>query len=47
MFHEQYSMVWALDEKHPFVKPEGGESVLDVVTRLTRALITIESAFQE
>lgn len=46
LFHEQYSVIWALDEKDPFVKPEGGESVSDVVSRLTKALITIESAFQ-
>ncbi|XP_058213840.1 uncharacterized protein LOC131325541 isoform X2 [Rhododendron vialii] len=42
----KYSVIWALDEKYPFVKPEGGESVSDVVSRLTKALITIESAFQ-
>lgn len=46
LFHEQYSVIWALDEKYPFEKPEGGESVLDVVSRLTKALITIESGFQ-
>ncbi|KAE9448655.1 hypothetical protein C3L33_19452, partial [Rhododendron williamsianum] len=46
LFHEQYSVIWALDEKYPFEKPEGGESVSDVVSRLTKALITIESAFQ-
>ncbi|KAI8553907.1 hypothetical protein RHMOL_Rhmol05G0052800 [Rhododendron molle] len=44
--HDMYSVIWALDEKYPFVKPEGGESVLDVVSRLTEALITIESGFQ-
>ncbi|XP_058213839.1 uncharacterized protein LOC131325541 isoform X1 [Rhododendron vialii] len=44
--HDMYSVIWALDEKYPFVKPEGGESVSDVVSRLTKALITIESAFQ-
>ncbi|KAF7113299.1 hypothetical protein RHSIM_RhsimUnG0142100 [Rhododendron simsii] len=42
----KYSVIWALDEKNSFVKPEGGESVSDVVSRLTKALITIESAFQ-
>lgn len=26
--------------------PEGGESVADVVTRLTNALLTIETQFQ-
>ncbi|XP_058213861.1 uncharacterized protein LOC131325557 [Rhododendron vialii] len=41
-----YSVIWPLDEKYPFVKPEGGESVSDVVSRLMKALITIESAFQ-
>lgn len=43
---EQYPEIWALDENDPFMKPEGGESVSDVVSRLTNALITIESEFQ-
>ncbi|CAL5376902.1 unnamed protein product [Camellia sinensis] len=44
--HDKYSEIWALDAKDPFMKPEGGESVADVVSRLTSALITIESEFQ-
>ncbi|THG03035.1 hypothetical protein TEA_026252 [Camellia sinensis var. sinensis] len=44
--HDKYSEIWALDAKDPFMKPEGGESVSDVVSRLTSALITIESEFQ-
>ncbi|CAL5417172.1 unnamed protein product [Camellia sinensis] len=43
---EQYSELWALDAKDPFMKPECGESVSDVASRLTSALITIESEFQ-
>ncbi|XP_028102816.1 uncharacterized protein LOC114302057 [Camellia sinensis] len=43
---EMYSELWALDAKDPFMKPECGESVSDVVSRLTSALITIESEFQ-
>lgn len=46
-YHEQYSEIWDLDEKDPFMKPEeGGESVADVVSRLTNALLQIESEFQ-
>ncbi|GFY89813.1 phosphoglycerate mutase family protein [Actinidia rufa] len=44
--HDKYPEIWALDGKDPFMKPEGGESVSDVVSRLTRALITIESEVQ-
>jgi len=45
--HDKYSEIWDLDEKDPFTKPEeGGESVADVVSRLTNALITVESEFQ-
>ncbi|GMP78939.1 hypothetical protein CsSME_00034687 [Camellia sinensis var. sinensis] len=44
--HDKYSELWALDAKDPFMKPECGESVSDVVSRLTSALITIESEFQ-
>ncbi|KAL6965172.1 hypothetical protein U1Q18_036225 [Sarracenia purpurea var. burkii] len=44
--HDKYLEIWALDEKDPFMKPEGGESVSDVVSRLTNALITIEQEFQ-
>ncbi|CAK9177912.1 unnamed protein product [Ilex paraguariensis] len=46
MSHDKYSEIWALDEKDPFTQPEGGESVADVVSRLTSALVTIESEFQ-
>ncbi|KAD4982169.1 hypothetical protein R6Q59_001747 [Mikania micrantha] len=44
--HDKYSEIWDLDEKDPFMRPEGGESVADVVSRLTSALIQIESEFQ-
>ncbi|KAK9051888.1 hypothetical protein SSX86_028516 [Deinandra increscens subsp. villosa] len=45
--HDKYSEIWDLDEKDPFMKPEeGGESVADVVSRLTSALVQIESEFQ-
>ncbi|KAK3020942.1 hypothetical protein RJ639_046598 [Escallonia herrerae] len=46
MSHDKYLDIWALDERDPFMPPEGGESVADVVSRLTRALGTIESEFQ-
>ncbi|XP_052191656.1 uncharacterized protein LOC127800977 isoform X2 [Diospyros lotus] len=43
----KYAEIWALDEKDPFMKAEeGGESVSDVVSRLTNALLTIESQFE-
>lgn len=45
--YEQYLDIWALDEKDPFMRAEeGGESVDDVVARLTRALATIEAQFR-
>lgn len=43
---QQYTEIWDLDEIDPFKKPEGGESVADVVSRLTSALVQIESEFQ-
>ena len=45
-FYWQYLEIWALDEKDPFLPPEGGESVADVVTRLTEALVSMESDFE-
>ncbi|KAJ6897279.1 hypothetical protein NC651_023217 [Populus alba x Populus x berolinensis] len=42
----KYAEIWALDEKDPFTRPEGGESVNDVATRLASALAIIESEFQ-
>lgn len=45
--HWQYSEIWALDEKDPFLPPEGGESVADVASRLTKALVDMESEFNE
>ncbi|XP_027185395.1 uncharacterized protein LOC113783455 [Coffea eugenioides] len=44
--HDKYPEIWALDEKDPFLPPEGGESVADVVTRLTEALVSMESDFE-
>ncbi|KAL0356511.1 UNVERIFIED_CONTAM: hypothetical protein Scaly_1336800 [Sesamum calycinum] len=45
--HDKYPEIWAMDEKDPFMQPEGGESVDDVVTRLTKALAIMESEFQD
>ncbi|KAL3624341.1 hypothetical protein CASFOL_033157 [Castilleja foliolosa] len=45
--HDKYNEIWALDEKDPFMQPEGGESVADVVSRLTRALAVMESEFEK
>ncbi|KAL8536291.1 hypothetical protein ACS0TY_011782 [Phlomoides rotata] len=44
--HDIYPEIWALDEKDPFMSPEGGESVADVVTRLTKALAVMESEYK-
>ncbi|XP_071700575.1 metal-independent phosphoserine phosphatase [Rutidosis leptorrhynchoides] len=44
--HDKYTEIWDLDEIDPFMKPKGGESVADVVSRLTSALVQIESEFQ-
>ncbi|GAB2252997.1 hypothetical protein Droror1_Dr00005844 [Drosera rotundifolia] len=44
--HDKYHEIWALDENDPFEKPEGGESAADVVTRLIKAMQTIETEFQ-
>ncbi|GLT63220.1 hypothetical protein SLA2020_357990 [Shorea laevis] len=46
MSHERYTEIWALDEKDPFLRPEGGESVDDVVARLASAVATMESEYQ-
>ncbi|KAK9164947.1 hypothetical protein Scep_000138 [Stephania cephalantha] len=45
--HDRYPEIWALDEKDPFMRAEeGGESVADVVSRLTTAMVNIEKQFQ-
>ncbi|XP_064991178.1 uncharacterized protein LOC135585868 isoform X1 [Musa acuminata AAA Group] len=44
--HDKYAEIWSLDEKDPFLPPEGGESVADVVSRLAVALAAIEAEFQ-
>ena len=44
--YKQYLEIWAMDEKDPFTKPEGGESVDDVASRLASAMATMESEYQ-
>lgn len=44
--HDKYTEIWALDEKDPFQKPEGGECVDDVASRLAKAMVDIETDFQ-
>ncbi|KAK7258294.1 hypothetical protein RIF29_23867 [Crotalaria pallida] len=44
--HDKYSEIWDMDEKDPFVGPEGGESVHDVASRLARAMAFMESEFE-
>ncbi|KAK8617768.1 hypothetical protein V6N13_080674 [Hibiscus sabdariffa] len=44
--HDKYPEIWAMDEKDPFTRPEGGESVDDVVARLASAMATMESEYQ-
>lgn len=46
MSHDKYAEIWALDEKDPFMPPEGGESVANVASRLSTALANIEETFQ-
>ncbi|KAK9944365.1 hypothetical protein M0R45_009937 [Rubus argutus] len=46
MSHDKYHEVWALDEKDPLLRPEGGESVDDVAYRLAEAMAILESQFQ-
>ncbi|KAK4275940.1 hypothetical protein QN277_018950 [Acacia crassicarpa] len=43
--HDKYAEVWDVDEKDPFARPEGGESVKDVACRLARAMAVMESEF--
>lgn len=45
--YKQYPEIWTLYEKDPFTRTEeGGESVDNVASRLTRALATMEAQFQ-
>ncbi|XP_022971095.1 uncharacterized protein LOC111469867 [Cucurbita maxima] len=44
--HDKYAEIWALDEEDPFMRPEGGESVEDVASRLAKAVLQMESQFQ-
>ncbi|KAJ4829731.1 hypothetical protein Tsubulata_020740 [Turnera subulata] len=46
MSHDKYAEIWALDEKDPFLQPEGGESVNDVAIRLANAMANMECEFQ-
>ncbi|KAK9677454.1 hypothetical protein RND81_11G144100 [Saponaria officinalis] len=43
--YELYSEIWDLDEKDPFQPPEGGESVANVVSRLTNAMEQMETLY--
>ncbi|XP_068669734.1 metal-independent phosphoserine phosphatase [Aristolochia californica] len=44
--HDKYADIWALDEKDPFLPPDGGESVANVVSRLADALESLEAEFE-
>lgn len=44
--YQQYAEIWALDEKDPFTRPDGGESVDDVASRLANAMATMESEYE-
>ncbi|KAH9290658.1 hypothetical protein KI387_034775, partial [Taxus chinensis] len=41
--HDHYPEIWALDERDPFSRPEGGESVADVASRLSTIVPKIEA----
>ncbi|XP_004306475.1 PREDICTED: uncharacterized protein LOC101303357 [Fragaria vesca subsp. vesca] len=44
---DEYNDIYGtLDEKDPLMRPEGGESVDDVASRLAEAMVTMESLFQ-
>ncbi|KAF8769090.1 hypothetical protein HU200_006945 [Digitaria exilis] len=43
--HDKYAEVWAVDEAHPYMAPEGGESVSDVAKRLSAVLSSTETEF--
>ncbi|KAI4342198.1 hypothetical protein MLD38_026849 [Melastoma candidum] len=43
--HDKYAEIWALDEKDPFKRPEGGECVDDVAARLVKAMSDIEMEY--
>lgn len=44
--YQQYLEIWAVDEKDPFTRPDGGESVDDVASRLASAVETMESEYE-
>ncbi|CAH8273717.1 unnamed protein product [Arabidopsis lyrata] len=44
--HDKYPEIWALDEKDPFMRPQGGESADDVVSRLATAMESMEAEYQ-
>nr|CAB3483969.1 unnamed protein product [Digitaria exilis] len=41
----EYAEVWAVDEAHPYMAPEGGESVSDVAKRFSAVLSSTETEF--
>ncbi|CAN6234364.1 unnamed protein product [Urochloa humidicola] len=43
--HDKYAEVWAVDEAHPYMAPEGGDSVADVAHRLSDVLSFTEAEF--
>ncbi|XP_050365503.1 uncharacterized protein LOC126784041 [Argentina anserina] len=44
--HDKYHEIWAIDEIDPLIKPEGGEIVDDVASRLVEVIANMESQFQ-
>ncbi|CAH2075795.1 unnamed protein product, partial [Thlaspi arvense] len=44
--HDKYPEIWALDENDPFMRPQGGESADDVVSRLATAMESMEAEYQ-
>ena len=43
---KQCKEVGAVDEEDPFKRPEGGESVEDVASRLAKSVLQMESKFE-
>ncbi|PWZ39540.1 hypothetical protein Zm00014a_019319 [Zea mays] len=43
--HDKYADIWSVDEAHPCMAPEGGESVADVASRFSAVLLSAETQF--
>eukprot|EP00252_Welwitschia_mirabilis_P024705 TRINITY_DN740_c0_g1_i2.p1 TRINITY_DN740_c0_g1~~TRINITY_DN740_c0_g1_i2.p1 ORF type:complete len:217 (+),score=51.21 TRINITY_DN740_c0_g1_i2:273-923(+) len=44
--HEHYPEIWELDERDPFCPPDGGESVANVASRLSKFVLQTEAEYK-